>query len=363
MTAAPRTGTRIAEIDIVKGLAIILVVYGHVMGGMASRGLVYLPFHRFTYALVYSFHMPAFFFVSGMFARLGSSIPSLPLLRQRAAQILWPYMLWSGIGFVILPFLSRFMVTAHKDFDPGAFLLDLMLGRDLWFLWNLFVLHGIGIATRRVDRRLLLGCALLAYLPVAAGAIKPPVSLGRILLYLPAFLVGAHWSPELLGFLGHRRTSRLDNIALAVALASFLAISVANELRAGPSQLGTWYQPAIDLAQAAAGTLLLVVLAEFLAGTSAGRIVESIGVASLAVFLLHPYVQGGARVMCARLFGTEAVVTSVAVQTLLATATPAMVYAVTQHSGAGWLFRFPGATVANRQRSSSRPVLSSSLLR
>jgi fucose 4-O-acetylase-like acetyltransferase len=365
MTVA-RTGTRIAELDIVKGLAIILVVYGHVMGGMASRGLVNLPFQRFTYALVYSFHMPAFFFVSGLLARLGPAAPApaLPLMRQRAAQILWPYLLWSGIAFVTLPFLSGFMVTAHKAFDLGAFVLDLLLGRDLWFLWTLFMLHWIGIATRRVSRGPLLGCALVAYWPVAAGAFEPPVSLGRILLYLPSFLAGARWSAELLDLLARRRASRpTGNILLAAALAGLLVISVATELGAGPSHhRGTWYGPPIDLAQAAAGTLLLVVAAELLAAGSAGRILEAVGVVSLAIFLLHPYVQGGARVLWTRLFGNEAVVSSVVVQTLLATAMPAIAYSVARRCGAGWLFRFSGASAANHQHSSSSPVLTSSVL-
>jgi peptidoglycan/LPS O-acetylase OafA/YrhL len=200
---------------------------------------------------------------------------------------------------------------------------------------------------------------------VAAGAIEPPVSLGRILLYLPGFLVGARWSAELLGLLARRHTSSpIGSVLLAVALSGFLVFSVALELGAGQSRhRESWGWPGIDLAQAGAGTLLLIVAAEFLAAVSAGRILKSIGAASLALFLLHPYVQGGARVLWARLFGNEAVVTSVVVQTLLATAVPAIVYFAVQHWGAGWLFRFPRTIVANRQHSSKTTVLSSSLLR
>jgi fucose 4-O-acetylase-like acetyltransferase len=343
--------TRIPSLDIVKGIAILLVVYGHVMGGMASRGLVNLPFHRFIYALIYSFHMPAFFFVSGLFARLDSATPPLSLIRQRARQVLWPYLLWSGIAFVTLPLLSGFMVTAHKDFDPGAFLLDLLLGRDLWFLWTLFVLHAIGIATRRVERGWLLGLAVLAYWPVAAGAVEPPVSLGKILLYLPGFLVGARWSAELRGLLARSRASRPDGqMLVAVALTGFLALSVAIEGGAGPADRPwPWCWPAVDLAQAAAGTVVLIVAAEFLAGVVAGHILESVGVASLAVFLMHPYVQGGTRVLWARLFGNDAVIASVVVQTLAATALPAIAYFVTQRHGGSWLFRLP-------QRDADLPV-------
>src|SRR5689334_5733384 len=58
---------RIAWIDFVKGIAIILVVYGHVIQGAAYGGLVDgWKFFPLSEAFIYSFHMPAFFFVSGM---------------------------------------------------------------------------------------------------------------------------------------------------------------------------------------------------------------------------------------------------------------------------------------------------------
>ncbi|MBC1212116.1 acyltransferase family protein [Listeria booriae] len=60
---------RITWIDYAKGIGIILVVYGHVLRGVFEAGLD-IPIKLFTYedSFIYSFHMPLFFFLSGLFA-------------------------------------------------------------------------------------------------------------------------------------------------------------------------------------------------------------------------------------------------------------------------------------------------------
>src|SRR5690606_15822455 len=59
---------RNAWVDYAKAIGIILVVYGHVARGVFNAGL---PMEESSYLLVdsiiYSFHMPLFFFLSGLF--------------------------------------------------------------------------------------------------------------------------------------------------------------------------------------------------------------------------------------------------------------------------------------------------------
>lgn len=52
--------------DIAKGIGILLVVYGHVARGIEKAGLPIDPvFFKTVDVLIYAFHMPLFFFVSG----------------------------------------------------------------------------------------------------------------------------------------------------------------------------------------------------------------------------------------------------------------------------------------------------------
>ena len=71
------SGTRSNIVDIVKGIAIALVVYGHTAQGMIHRKWWVGPGAIFSDEFIYSFHMPVFFFVAGLFvmnslARRGS---------------------------------------------------------------------------------------------------------------------------------------------------------------------------------------------------------------------------------------------------------------------------------------------------
>ena len=60
---------RIVWIDAAKGIAISLVVFGHVLGGAMARGwLDQDAFAKFVYDFIYLFHVPLFFLLSGALA-------------------------------------------------------------------------------------------------------------------------------------------------------------------------------------------------------------------------------------------------------------------------------------------------------
>ena len=63
------SGTRSNLADIVKGMAIILVVYGHTAQGLVHRKWWDTPGAAFAHSFIYSFHMAAFFFAAGLFVQ------------------------------------------------------------------------------------------------------------------------------------------------------------------------------------------------------------------------------------------------------------------------------------------------------
>ena len=71
---------RIGFIDIAKGIGILLVVLAH------NDLEAYAPF---LHKVIYSFHMPLFFFLSGMFFR--PETPFWQLIRKRFDSLLKPY--------------------------------------------------------------------------------------------------------------------------------------------------------------------------------------------------------------------------------------------------------------------------------
>ena len=53
-------------VNIAKGIAIFLVVYGHVIEGLAEGGYEFASYEM-QHGIIYAFHMPLFFFLSGLF--------------------------------------------------------------------------------------------------------------------------------------------------------------------------------------------------------------------------------------------------------------------------------------------------------
>lgn len=127
---------RLIWADALKGLLIILVVLGHaiqyVPGGGVDNGN-----HLFAY--IYSFHMPAFFAVSGWFAGEASK----EKIVRRIHQLLIPYVLWA-----LLFFLWHDNLTVNT-----LWLMVKKPDSSYWFLWVLFWIYVIFSFTQIVASR------------------------------------------------------------------------------------------------------------------------------------------------------------------------------------------------------------------
>ena len=120
---------RVPYVDIAKGIGIILVVMGHNDFALISP---------FAHKLIYSFHMPMFFFMSGMFFK--PDMPFLTFLKNRFHRVLKPFLailLW--IFFASLSFSKVSFLTAGrrliKAMYGSGYYIDWV---QLWFLPHLF---------------------------------------------------------------------------------------------------------------------------------------------------------------------------------------------------------------------------------
>ena len=121
---------RIEYIDIARGIGILLVVMGHNDFGYVSP---------FGYKLIYSFHMPLFFFLSGYF--LNASIPFGVYFKKRFNSLLKPYLFtifmiyFAEISFDNMSF-STAIQRIVKSLYASTIYIDWV---QLWFLPHLFV--------------------------------------------------------------------------------------------------------------------------------------------------------------------------------------------------------------------------------
>ena len=121
---------RIEYIDIARGIGILLVVMGHNDFAVVSP---------FVYKLIYSFHMPLFFFLSGYF--INPSIQFWSFFKKRFNSLLKPYFFTIFlIYFVSVSFGKMGFQTAIgriiKSLYGAGYYIDWV---QLWFLPHLFV--------------------------------------------------------------------------------------------------------------------------------------------------------------------------------------------------------------------------------
>jgi fucose 4-O-acetylase-like acetyltransferase len=120
---------RIGYIDIAKSIGILLVVMGHNDFSLISP---------FFFKLIYSFHMPLFFFMSGIFFKPDLSF--LTLVRRRFDSVLRPY-----IFTILLIFFASISFTRVDFANSTSRLIKALYGNghyldwvQLWFLPHLF---------------------------------------------------------------------------------------------------------------------------------------------------------------------------------------------------------------------------------
>jgi fucose 4-O-acetylase-like acetyltransferase len=321
------SGVRSNIVDIAKGIAIILVVYGHTAQGMTHRGWWVGPRASFSHIFVYSFHMPTFFFVAGVFvtgsiAKRGSR----RFVIEKAKTILHPYVLLAIISVALEPLIGRFKFET-KPFRWNVFLLNLADGQASWFLFVLFFCLMLALVTVRIP-------AWVRFLIAALVGMTVPLAIPGVseVLHEFCFLAAGMW-------LGHRIYG-IEKMRLSTAATGFVILAVFQTVVIrilGVSVLGRW----IYIEAGLIGVAGLFLLAKLLDGHWSGNRLVWVGRASLAVFLLSAFAQGAIREVLLRVFHTHEFWLQLLLPTLFATLLPAIVWYQQDRWHIGWLFRWP----------------------
>jgi hypothetical protein len=145
--ATPFPRERRLDIDRAKGLAILLVVFGHIVAREVPPGVSWYEPLRYA---VYRFHMPFFLYLSGTVLVLSGALGRKPgewphLMRARAVRLLVPFF---GLGLLILAAKLAATPLLHVDNPPEGLwggLRDLFWTTDrspavtVWYLAVLFL--------------------------------------------------------------------------------------------------------------------------------------------------------------------------------------------------------------------------------
>lgn len=315
---------RIYWIEGAKGLAIALVVFGHVLGGVLGRGwLDTAGAWRNVYDYVYLFHMPLFFMVSGFFCIEAMRRSPTNAFLSLVGSVAWPYLLWDVlVRAALLPIIGTFMLSPPK-MTWAEWLTKAALGDLSWFLWTLFVMQAILIPIARVPVWILFALSLVLF---RFGDRELLGNFASVAYFLPFLLFGALLHPVLdrLNIAG----SRLQ-LGAALAVFPLMAIALA---------MGWTDDKFVKLACGIAGSIAIMMLVQCVKASVARGLLVGLGMASLAIYVLHPYFQGAARAVIYWAIGPNPFL-QVALVTAVAIAGPFLVWLAAERFKAPWLFR------------------------
>ena len=141
---------RVKYIDIAKGILIIFVLYGHVHWIFGGYKTVNDHLYLTTRNWMYSFHMPAFFIISGFFMKNSADVPFRRYLLKKARTILLPYFAFEIFYRAVFVILG---LRTIRDACISLLKLEFYAKAD-WFLLSLFIGSLLYYALRKVESKL-----------------------------------------------------------------------------------------------------------------------------------------------------------------------------------------------------------------
>ena len=140
--------------DLAKGMAMVMVVTGHVLGGLLAGHFVSTDsLGWWAYDWIYLFHVPTLFFVSGWLVEFRSTVKGPAPMKSFLATLLYPYFLWGVILWAVHLASSGAGIT-NVPVDPwGPLRMFYAASAGPWFLFILFLLHGLNHLLRSVSLR------------------------------------------------------------------------------------------------------------------------------------------------------------------------------------------------------------------
>ena len=196
---------RFDYIDIARGLGILMVVWAHIM------------VTGWTHRMIYAFHMPLFFFLSGMMFKKEKYASFIDFFAHRAKRLLIPYVIyslatwafWAVFRYVRHDEVESYLMPLLQTFisqGSGSFMVH---NSALWFIPCLFLTEIFYFFLCKSGRMwcmvLCFGCPTLSFLLGNAFGgsywFTPPWNADAALIALPFYAVGN----LLIAEIGHAR--------------------------------------------------------------------------------------------------------------------------------------------------------------
>ena len=341
--------TRLNWIDYARGIAIILVAYRHVFEGAKQSGIFVGKYPLLEYANIffYSFRMPLFFIVSGIFVSWSIQKRGIKnYIEGRLRTILYPYFLW---GALQLSLQMVFAGYANANPQPSDLLHLFYLPREIaqfWYLFALFNVSMLYLITKFVLKipnwaNILLGVALYYLSAVVYQKNIPTAFLFDIMHYYLFFVLGDMVRDYIVSPAFNQKAAQgkylaISFIVFVVAQTYFLWQNLTHDT---PKFMHVeFYQPFIFIIIALIGCSFIMFLTNYLSRKNLLNWLPALGKYSLYIYVAHVIVFAAVRTVMTKLLHIEDAIIIIVSGMITGLTIPVLLYKAAERLNMRWIF-------------------------
>jgi len=339
---------RHAWVDYARGICIILVCYRHTYEGLTNADVLQAenyPLLKYLNVFFFSFRMPLFFIVSGIFVGLSLAKKSvLNFVKDRFRYIFYPFLIWGVVQITLQLIWSDYVNADRKPID---FFYLLIAPRKIEQFWYLHALFNVGILYAILKIKAKLGPWVQLALGIALYAIAAYCTmqyidigfLGDVFFFYPFFAVGdciSHLitNPKRIPFIG---TWKMFFLMLPVFFATQYYFTSVN-LQHGNDYYVQHFMPAAFALIAFTGCIFVINVSFLLQQFNIARFLRVIGYHSLYIYVMHLMVIAAFRALYLRVLEGENLPLFMIAGVLLGIFVPIVFYNLAEKAGMDWLF-------------------------
>lgn len=345
MKKGSSSGKRRGWIDYARGIAIILVVYRHVMVGLESSGMTSNDVVYYIQEGIYNIRMPLFFVLSGIFIHKSLKRRGLgDFALYKVDTILYPYLVWAFIH-LSMQIASLEYTNTPKSFNYYINILIAPRALDqFWFLYTLFftvMLYATCVAILKFSKWHLLALALMMY---AAAYYYPTryLALEDILFYFMFLVMGSILSEV---FLNSDNSRKLFSGWAILALGLLTIASQWYWLSNYTGLVKFTDLEGLDrylfVPMAILGCIFIFQLSYLLDKLNLFGLLKVIGSHSLYIYVMHLMVAGGSRALLMTLWPEISFSLAFTIIVLLSVFLPILLYKLSMKINMKFLYEFP----------------------
>ncbi|MEY8763485.1 MULTISPECIES: acyltransferase family protein [Clostridium] len=282
------------DMDIARGIGIFLVVLGHSFPDSQFNNS---NFYAYIYKLIYSFHMPFFFIISGFFAYKIYEIENLKgygsYVYKKIKRLMVPYFTVSLVAVPIKLYMNNFAARPVKLNSLIINILFYPLDIPIQYFWFIYTLFFIFVAAP-IFSKIPVRMALLITLVLNLVFTKQVglFYIYGIIHYLFYFFFGIYLRTV------YDKWNNIENrnkyIVITVFSLFLITLNIFDVRKA--------IYPYYNLLTALLGSSIFLLVSQLMVNSSMGELFRRLGRYSYDVYLLSWFFQTGARVLFYQMF-------------------------------------------------------------